>query len=171
MSTATLPKRRRFRRISPFLWYVSQAEEAANHYVSIFENSRVLSKTHYEEQGAKFTGRTPGSVMTVNFELDGQAFVALNGGPHDPFNDAISLSVSCRTQAEIDHYWDRLSEGGRIVQCGWLKDRFGVSWQIVPAELDRLLSLPDPSASVRVMKALYGMVKLDLAELRRAAKG
>lgn len=169
MSTPSGTRPPRFPRITPFLWYVDQAEQAAELYVSIFENSRICYTTRYEENGARMTGRAIGSIMTVAFELDGQAFVALNGGPHDTFNDSISLCVNCQTQQEIDYYWNRLSDGGRIVQCGWLKDRFGVSWQIVPAELDPMLAEADPESAGRIMKAMLDMVKLDLSALREAA--
>jgi predicted 3-demethylubiquinone-9 3-methyltransferase (glyoxalase superfamily) len=151
-------------RITPFLWYDSQAEEAANFYVSIFENSNVGLITRYGE-----TGPGPkGSVMTVGFTLDGQEFVALNGGPQFPFTEAISLMVNCESQEEIDYYWEKLSAGGSEVQCGWLKDKFGLSWQIVPARFFELLRTASQEKLDRVMKAMMEMVKMDLAKLERA---
>lgn len=159
----------RFQRITPFLWFDDQAQQAVDLYVSIFENSRILTKTHYSKEGAKASGQPEGSVMTIAFELDGQDLVAINGGPHFKFTEAISLVVNCRTQQEIDHYWNRLSEGGdpKAQVCGWLKDRFGLSWQIVPASLSALMS--DPAKAARVMKAVLQMKKIDLAEVERAA--
>jgi predicted 3-demethylubiquinone-9 3-methyltransferase (glyoxalase superfamily) len=150
-------------RISPFLWFDNNAEEAANFYVSIFPNSRITGSSRYGDTGAG----PKGSVMTVSFELDGQKFTALNGGPHFKFNEAISFVVNCDTQAEIDRYWEKLtSGGGKPVQCGWLKDRFGLSWQIVPSILPELAK--DPVKGPRVMKALLQMVKLDIAALKAA---
>ena len=159
----------RFQRITPFLWFDDQAQQAVDLYVSIFENSRILSTTHYSKEGAKASGQPEGSVMTIAFQLDGQDLVALNGGPHFKFTEAISLVVNCRTQQEIDHYWSRLSEGGdpKAQVCGWLKDRFGLSWQVVPASLPALMS--DPAKAARVMKAVLQMKKIDLAEVERAA--
>jgi predicted 3-demethylubiquinone-9 3-methyltransferase (glyoxalase superfamily) len=154
-------------KITTFLAYVDQAEEAAKHYVSIFENSRIRSVTRYGEAGPG----APGSAMIVAFELDGQEFIALNGGPHFQFTDAISLSVDCRTQEEVDYYWGKLSEGGEPGPCGWLKDRFGLSWQIVPAILGKLMSDPDPQKSKRVMDAMFQMKKIDIAGLQRAYDG
>lgn len=153
--------------ITPFLWFDSQAEEAAQFYVSIFPNSRIVKVVRY---GAAGPGPA-GSAMTVAFELDGLSFVALNGGPHFKFTEAISFVVNCETQDEIDFYWDKLSAGGGEVQCGWLKDRFGLSWQVVPPALAELLGDPDPQKSTRVMQAMLGMKKLDLAALRRAYEG
>lgn len=151
-------------RITPFLWYDSQAENAANFYVSIFKNSKVELITRYGE-----TGPGPkGSVMTVGFILDGQEFTALNGGPQFPFTEAISLVVNCETQEEIDYYWEKLSAGGREVQCGWLKDKFGLAWQIVPSRFFDMLKTASQEQSDRVMKALMKMVKLDLAKLEQA---
>src|SRR5881409_3852826 len=124
-------------KISPFLWFDHQAEDAVNFYVSIFKNSKIGSVTRYAEEAAKASGRPKGSVMTVAFELNGQEFVALNGGPIFKFTEAISFVVNCETQAEVDHFWEKLSGGGQEVQCGWLKDRFGVSWQVVPTVLVR----------------------------------
>ena len=125
----------KLQRITPFLWFDSQAEEAADFYVSIFKNARIREASRYDEAASKASGRPKGSVMTVAFELDGQEFIALNGGPMFKFTEAISLVVNCETQAEVDHYWDKLTDGGQEVQCGWLKDRFGVSWQVVPTVL------------------------------------
>ncbi|MGH8173489.1 MAG: VOC family protein [Rhodanobacteraceae bacterium] len=161
----------RFQRITPFLWFDTKAEEAANFYVSIFENARVTATTRYSKGAAEASGQPEGSAMTVAFELDGQTFTALNGGPHFKFSEAISLVVNCHTQTEIDHYWNRLSEGGPVQaqQCGWLKDRYGVSWQIVPSELPSLLMHPDPGTSARVMQALLQMKKIDIDALKRAA--
>jgi predicted 3-demethylubiquinone-9 3-methyltransferase (glyoxalase superfamily) len=155
-------------KITPFLWYDDKAEEAANFYVSIFKNSRVLNVTRYEEAGAKASGRPVGSVMTADFELDGQEFVALNGGPHFKFTEAISLVVNCETQAEIDEFWERLSEGGKKSRCGWLKDKYGLSWQVVPTILGELYQSKDPEKSERVMKAMLQMDKLDIATLKQA---
>jgi predicted 3-demethylubiquinone-9 3-methyltransferase (glyoxalase superfamily) len=151
-------------RITPFLWFDNQAEEAAEFYASIFPNSRVSKVVRYGEAGP---GK-PGSAMTVQFELDGQYFVALNGGPHFKFTEAISFVVNCKTQEEVDAYWEKLSAGGAEVQCGWLKDKFGLSWQIVPSVLSELLSAADPARSQRVMKALMTMKKLDIRKLQQA---
>ena len=152
-------------KITPFLWFNDQAEAAANFYVSIFKNSKVVTVTRY---GA--TGPGPaGSVMTAVFELDGQRFIALNGGPHFKFTEAISFVVNCSTQQEIDTYWEKLSAGGdpKAQQCGWLKDKFGLSWQIVPANINELVQ-GDPETSDRVMRALMQMKKLDIGALERA---
>jgi len=155
-------------KITPFLWFVDQAEQAAEYYTSIFPDSRIVDISHYNEAGPG----TPGKVMTVTFELAGQRFVALNGGPHDEFNDAISLAVDCETQQEVDELWDRLTtDGGRPVQCGWLKDRYGVSWQIIPSPLLELINDPDPERAMRVTKAMLGMTKLDIQALRDAHEG
>ena len=151
--------------ITPFLWFNDQAEEAMNFYVSIFKNSRAGSVTRYGDAGPG----PKGSVMTANFQLEGQEFTALNGGPQFPFTEAVSFVVHCETQQEIDHYWDKLTTGGRPSQCGWLKDKFGLSWQVVPAVLPRLLKDADPKKSQRVMKALMQMTKLDIARLQEAA--
>jgi predicted 3-demethylubiquinone-9 3-methyltransferase (glyoxalase superfamily) len=153
-------------RIAPFLWFDGQAEEAARFYTSIFQNSKIRTTTRYDDATARAAGRPPGTVMTVDFTLDGQDFVALNGGPVFQFTEAISLVVSCDTQAEIDHFWDRLSAGGQQVQCGWLKDRFGVSWQVVPRALSELMA--DPERAKRVMAAVLTMKKLDVAALKSA---
>jgi predicted 3-demethylubiquinone-9 3-methyltransferase (glyoxalase superfamily) len=159
-------------RITPFLWFDDQAEEAASHYVSIFENSKVRSITRYDEEGgAKAAGRPTGSVMTVAFELDGQEFVALNGGPLFKFTEAVSFVVNCETQAQVDHYWEELSAGGQQVQCGWLKDRFGVSWQVVPTVLSKMVQDEDRERSRRVMAAMLKMKKIDIQALTRAYEG
>jgi predicted 3-demethylubiquinone-9 3-methyltransferase (glyoxalase superfamily) len=160
-------------KITPCLWFDDEAEEAAAFYTSIFPHSRIVSTSRYGEAGREIHGKPPGSVMLVAFELDGQAFTALNGGPMYRFNEAISFQVGCETQAEVDHFWEALSAGGdpSAQQCGWLKDRFGVSWQIVPNALPQFLAGPDPERSQRAMKAMLGMKKLDLAELRRAYEG
>ena len=158
-------------RITTFLWFDSQAEEAAKFYVTIFKNSRVNKIARYDEAGAKVSGRPAGSVMTVDFKLDGQEFVALNGGPSFPFTEAISLVVNCKTQAEVDHYWKKLSAGGKAVQCGWLKDKYGLSWQVVPTILNELVSGKDAAKARRVMEAMLKMVKLDIKKLKAAANG
>jgi predicted 3-demethylubiquinone-9 3-methyltransferase (glyoxalase superfamily) len=153
-------------KITPFLWFDTQAEEAANFYVSIFKNSKIKNVSRYPEGTPGPVGR----VMVVNFELDGRDFIALNGGPQFKFTEAISLSVNCETQEEIDHYWSKLtSGGGQEVQCGWLKDRYGLSWQIVPSALNRLLTTPERAK--RVMAVVMKSVKLNIAELEQAANG
>lgn len=153
-------------KISPFLWFETEAEDAAKFYVSIFRNSRIVKVARYGDAGPG----PKGGVMTVGFELEGQTFTALNGGPMLKFNEAISFVVDCTTQAEVDHYWDRLLDGGTARQCGWLKDRYGLSWQIVPRVLVELLSGSDPAKAGRVMQAMLGMVKLDIAKLQQAAE-
>lgn len=160
-------------RIAPCLWFDNQAEEAAKFYVSIFKNSRIGAVTRYGREGFEIHGGREGSVLTVTFWLEGQEFTALNGGPHFKFTQAISFVVKCETQAEIDYYWDRLREGGdeKAQQCGWLKDKYGLSWQIVPAALLKMMTDADTASSDRVMKALLRMKKLDLAALRRANDG
>ncbi len=156
-------------KITPFLWFENQAEEAARFYTSVFKNSKIVRTTRYDEASAKASGQPAGSVMTVQFQLEGQDFVALNGGPEFKFTEAISFVVNCDTQKELDHYWEALAKGGKEVQCGWLKDKFGVSWQIVPANLTELLSQDDPKSAKRVMQALLNMVKLDIQQLKNAA--
>ena len=151
-------------RISPFLWFDHEAEEAAQLYTSIFANSRVHSVTRYGDAGPG----PKGTAMSVTFELDGQEFLALNGGPMFKFSPAISFFVKCETQAEVDHFWERLSEGGTIQQCGWLQDKYGVSWQIVPTVLGDMLADPDPEKTRRVMQAMLQMRKLDIQELEHA---
>jgi predicted 3-demethylubiquinone-9 3-methyltransferase (glyoxalase superfamily) len=158
-------------RITPFLWFDSDAEEAAKFYVSIFKNSRIGSTARYDDEGAKAAGRPKGSVMTVAFVLEGQEFTALNGGPLFKFTEAISFVVNCETQDEVDHFWEKLSAGGQQVQCGWLKDRFGVSWQVVPTVLIEMLHDKDPEKSRRVMSAMLKMKKIDIAGLRNAYEG
>ena len=154
-------------KITTFLWFDNQAEEAVKLYTSLFNNSRILEISRYGE-GAPLPA---GTVMTVAFQLEGQEFMALNGGPVFKFNEAMSLFVKCETQAEVDRYWEALSAGGEVQQCGWLKDRFGVSWQIVPTLLGRLLNDPDPIKANRVMQAMLKMVKLDIQALQAAYDG
>ena len=156
--------------ITPFLWFDTQAEEAARYYTEIFKNSRIDTLTRYGKAGAAASGQPADSVMTVAFQLNGQDFVALNGGPHFKFTEAVSFVVNCDSQDEIDHYWDKLSAGGepKAQQCGWLKDKFGVSWQIVPTVLPELLGSADPERSQKVMQALLQMKKLNIAALRHA---
>jgi predicted 3-demethylubiquinone-9 3-methyltransferase (glyoxalase superfamily) len=151
-------------KITPFLWFDDQAEEAVGFYVSIFKNSRISSITRYGEEGPG----PQGTVMTAAFEIDGQEFMALNGGPVFTFTPAISFFVSCETQEEVDHYWEKLLDGGQPEQCGWLRDRFGVSWQIVPAVLGEMMQDKDPEKVRRVTAAMLRMVKLDIAALRQA---
>src|SRR5882757_9794724 len=154
-------------KITPFLWFDGQAEEAVNLYVSIFKNSKIGAVSRYGDAGPG----PKGSVMVVSFELDGQGFTALNGGPQFKFSPAISFVVNCETQAEIDEFWDKLSEGGRKDQCGWLQDKYGLSWQIVPTVLGKLLSGGDSEKSNRVMKVMLQMTKLDIQALEQAAAG
>jgi predicted 3-demethylubiquinone-9 3-methyltransferase (glyoxalase superfamily) len=154
-------------RITPNLWFDTEAEEAAAFYTSIFKNSRIVSVAHYTEAGP----RPAGTVMTVEFELDGQRLVGINGGPEFKFSEAISLQIDCEDQAEIDYYWERLTEGGEEGPCGWLKDRYGLSWQVVPTGMDELFSHPDKERARRAMEAMFGMRKLDIAALRGAAEG
>jgi predicted 3-demethylubiquinone-9 3-methyltransferase (glyoxalase superfamily) len=151
--------------ITPWLWFDSQAEEAAAFYTSVFPNSRILEVSRYGEAGPG----PAGSAMTVSFELDGQEFAALNGGPEFAFTEAISFQVMCETQEEVDHFWSQLSEDGEEGQCAWLKDRYGVSWQIVPTRLPELLGDPDPERSQRAMAAMLEMRKIDIATLEQAA--
>lgn len=166
MPVQTLPQR-----ITLMLWFDHQAEEAAAFYTSIFKNSKALATTRYSKEAEQAAGRPAGSVMTVSFVLDGQEFTALNGGPHFKFNEAISLVVRCRDQEEVDYYWDRLTDGGDpgAQQCGWLKDKFGVSWQVVPDLVAELLTSSDPEKARKAMAAVLKMKKLDVAEIRRAA--
>ncbi|AOK28409.1 MULTISPECIES: VOC family protein [Burkholderia] len=161
------------RRITPFLWFDRNAEEAVTFYISVFDNARITRVARYDKASARVSNQEEGAVMTVAFELDGQDFVALNGGPVFQFNPAVSFVVNCATQDEIDYYWDKLSEGGdaRAQQCGWLKDRFGLSWQIVPEQLPALVADADPERAARAMQALMQMKKIDLAALQRAAGG
>ena len=157
-------------RIAPCLWFDSQAEQAAAFYISVFKNSRIVQVSHYSDVGKEIHHRPAGSVMTVAFELDGQGFTALNGGPIFKFNEAISLQVYCDTQKEIDYYWDALSQGGdpTAQQCGWLKDQFGLSWQVVPRLLEELLKDHKSDTAQRAMEAMLRMKKIDIAELERA---
>ena len=151
-------------KITPFLWFDTQAEEAANFYVSVFKNSRVNTVARYGD-----TGPGPkGSVMTVEFELDGERFVGLNGGPNFKFTEAVSFVVNCKDQEEVDYFWEKLSAGGKEVQCGWLKDKYGLSWQIVPTVAIEYLKDEDPEKSQRVMAAIMKMVKIDIATLKQA---
>jgi predicted 3-demethylubiquinone-9 3-methyltransferase (glyoxalase superfamily) len=150
--------------ITPCLWFDTEGEDAANFYVSLFPNSRIVSVNRYGDAGP----RAAGSVMTVDFELDGQPYVALNGGPEFQFNEAVSFQISCADQDEVDHYWDKLGEGGEHGPCGWLKDRYGLSWQVIPAKFLELVSDPDPAKSQAVMKAMLGMRKLVVSELQEA---
>ena len=152
-------------RITPNLWFDTQGLEAAEHYVSVFPNSKITNVTHYGEAGP----RPAGDVMTVDFTLDGQEFTVINGGPEFTFDEAVSFLISCADQAEVDHYWNSLSEGGEESQCGWLKDRYGLSWQVCPVVLGELLSDPDQGRAQRAMRAMLGMKKIDLAALRAAA--
>jgi len=159
--------------IAPCLWFDGQAEAAARFYASIFPNSKIGTVTRFSEAGHEIHGRPAGSVMTVAFELDGQAFTALNGGPMFKFNEAISFQIICDTQEEVDHYWTKLSEGGdeNAQQCGWLKDKFGLSWQVVPRILPKLLNDPDVEKSRRAMQAMLRMKKLDIAQLQETVAG
>jgi predicted 3-demethylubiquinone-9 3-methyltransferase (glyoxalase superfamily) len=155
-------------KLTPFLWFDTQAEEAANYYVSIFKNSKLGKIARYGEAGPG----PKGSVMVVEFEIEGQKFIALNGGPQFKFDEAISFVIDCKDQAEVDYYWERLTaNGGKPVECGWLKDRFGLSWQVTPRRAIELMTDPNPAVATRVAKAVYSMVKIDIAELERAAKG
>ncbi len=164
---------RNIQKITPCLWFDDQAEEAAKFYTGIFGNSRIVSITRYGEAGHEVHGRPAGTVMTVAFELDGQAFIGLNGGPVFKFNEAISFQVSCETQEELDYYWKKLSEGGdrNAQQCGWLKDKYGASWQVIPTVLPKMLADPDSEKSQRVMKSMLQMKKIDIEELKRAYGG
>lgn len=156
-------------KIVPCLWFDHQAEEAVNLYTSLFKNSKILNVSRYDEASAQASGQPVGSVLTVTFMLDGQEFMALNGGPAFQFTEAVSFIVNCETQAEVDHFWDNLIEGGgEESQCGWLKDKYGLSWQIVPTILGELLSDPDPAKAQRVMQAMLQMKKIDVAKLRQA---
>ena len=160
-------------RITPCLWFDSQAEEAAEFYVSVFKNSTITSVARYPKAGQETHKQRPGSVMTVAFELDGQKFTALNGGPVFKFNEAVSLQVNCSNQEEIDHYWGKLSRGGdpKAQQCGWLKDKYGLSWQVVPTVLPEMLKDHESSKAQRAMEALLRMKKIEIAELERAVAG
>ena len=151
--------------IVPNLWFDGNAEEAAEYYVSVFPDSRIVSKAHYTDAGPG----EPGTVMVVEFEINGQRFVGINGGPEFTFSEAVSFQITCADQDEMDRYWSTLTDGGSEGPCGWCKDRFGLSWQVVPDGMDELFSDPDKDRATRAMQAMFGMTKLDIAELRRAA--
>jgi predicted 3-demethylubiquinone-9 3-methyltransferase (glyoxalase superfamily) len=155
--------------IVPCLWFDTEAEAAAQHYASIFENAKIGNINRYGKEGQDIHGKPPGSVMTVQFEIDGVKFLGLNGGPQFKFTEAVSFQVLCETQAEVDYFWSRLSEGGQEGPCGWLKDKFGLSWQIVPEVLPKLLKDGNPQTADRVMKAMLQMKKIDVAALQKAA--
>jgi predicted 3-demethylubiquinone-9 3-methyltransferase (glyoxalase superfamily) len=157
-------------KIHPCLWFDGNAEEAARFYSSIFKNSKIGAISRYEDANNR-SGQPVGSAMVVMFEIDGQTFMGLNGGPQFKFSEAISFVVNCESQEEVDYYWEKLSAGGRPHRCGWLKDKFGLSWQIVPTALAKLMSDPDPQKRNRVMQALLKMIKLDIAALQRASDG
>jgi predicted 3-demethylubiquinone-9 3-methyltransferase (glyoxalase superfamily) len=158
-------------KITPFLWYDDKAEEAVNFYLSIFKNSKITGTTRYDEASSKAAGRPKGTVMTVEFQLEGQEFVAINGGPHFKFTEAVSFVVNCETQEEVDRFWEKLTEGGEEVQCGWLKDKYGLSWQVVPTVLSEMLQDKDPAKAKRVMEAMLQMKKIDIPTLKRAYEG
>jgi predicted 3-demethylubiquinone-9 3-methyltransferase (glyoxalase superfamily) len=158
-------------KITPCLWFDKEAEDAAKFYVSIFPNSKLGRISRYGNEGQEIHGGKPGSVLYVEFEIDGQPFVAMNGGPLFKFDEAVSFQVHCDTQEEIDYFWDRLTEGGQEVQCGWLKDKYGLSWQVVPTVMARMMTDPDRAKSDRVMKAFLQMKKYDIAALERAYEG
>jgi predicted 3-demethylubiquinone-9 3-methyltransferase (glyoxalase superfamily) len=158
-------------KITPCLWFDTQADDAARLYVSIFKDSRIRRTSRYGKEGHEIHGRPAGSVMTVEFEINGQTFVALNGGPHFKFNEAVSFQIHCETQEEIDYFWNKLTDGGQEGPCGWLKDRYGLSWQVVPAALPEMLMDPDTEKSARVTKAFLQMKKFDVAALKRAYAG
>ncbi|MGZ5309311.1 MAG: VOC family protein [Solirubrobacterales bacterium] len=153
--------------MTPNLWFDTEAEEAAEFYTSVFKNSQIVNVTHYTEAGP----REAGMVMTVEFELDGQRFVGINGGPEFKFDEAVSFEIDCETQDEIDYYWEALTEGGKESMCGWLQDKYGLSWQVVPTGMEELFADPDPERAKRAMEAMLKMRKLDIAALRSAADG
>lgn len=157
-------------KITPFLWFDNQAEEAANFYTSVFKNSKIVDVARYGDAGAKVSGRPKGSAMTVAFQLDEQEFVALNGGPHFKFTEAVSFVVNCKTQEEVDYYWEKLSAGGdeKAQQCGWLKDKYGLSWQIVPTALVEMLQDKNAKKTEKVMEAILQMKKIDINTLKKA---
>jgi predicted 3-demethylubiquinone-9 3-methyltransferase (glyoxalase superfamily) len=163
----------KIKKITTNLWFDTQGEDAAKYYTSIFNNSKIRRITRYGNEGYELHGRSEGTVMTVEFQLEGQEFVALNGGPQFKFTEAISFIVNCETQEEVDYYWEKLSEGGdeRAQVCGWLKDKYGVSWQIIPTALTEMLRDPDPEKSERVMKAMLQMKKMDIKSLKQAFEG
>ncbi len=154
-------------KITPNLWFDTEAEQAADFYVSLFKNSRIVNVAHYTDAGP----RPAGTVMTVEFELDGQRFVGINGGPQFKFDEAISMQITCEDQDEVDYFWERLTDGGEESQCGWCKDRYGLSWQVVPKGMEEVFANPDPEAARRAMEAMLEMRKLDIAALRSAAEG
>ena len=154
-------------KITPNLWFDTEAEKAAEFYTSVFKDGRILKKTHYTEGGP----REAGMVMTVDWEINGMRFTGINGGPDFHFNESVSFLINCEDQDEVDYYWDRLSDGGKQIQCGWLTDRFGLAWQVVPAGMDELFADPDPERAKRAMEAMLQMKKLDIAALRAAADG
>ena len=160
-------------KIRPCLWFDTEAEDAARFYTSIFKDSKLGAIARYPEAGQEITGKPPGSVLTVEFELHGQSFTALNGGPNFKFNESISFQIDCDDQEEVDYYWDRLSEGGdpAAQQCGWLKDKYGLSWQVVPRAIEEMINNPDKEKRERAFQAMLQMKKLDIAELRRAFEG
>ncbi|RON43895.1 VOC family protein [Pseudomonas frederiksbergensis] len=161
----------RVQKLTPCLWFDDQAEAAANFYCSIFDHSKITAITHYGKAGFEFHGRPEGSVLTVSFELDGQSFTGLNGGPLFKFNEAVSFQINCQSQEEVDHFWGALSAVPEAEQCGWVKDKFGVSWQIVPVAMMEMLKDSDTVKSQRAMQAMMQMKKLDIAELQRAFHG
>lgn len=158
-------------KITPFLWFDNQAEEAAKFYTSIFPNSRILSFSRYDKEGAKVSGMPEGTAMTVAFQLDGQDFTALNGGPIFKFNESISFVVHCKSQKEVDYYWERLARDPNDGQCGWLKDKYGISWQVVPEDLSKYIAGPDKAKAERAMKAMLSMKKLDIYKIKDAYEG
>ncbi len=158
-------------KITPCLWFDSQAEEAAKFYTSIFKNSKIEATTYYDEESSKAAGRPKGSVLTVDFQLEGQSFMALNGGPVFKFTEAVSFVVNCENQKEVDYFWEKLAAGGQEIECGWLKDKFGLSWQVVPTVMMEMLKDKDAQKSQRAMAAMLKMKKLDIAELERAYQG
>lgn len=159
------------RKIVTFLWFNDQAKEAVDLYVSLFEDAKIINASYLTESVAKAAGKQPGDLSTIDFELNGQNFTALNGGPMYTFSEAISIAVNCKTQAEIDKLWDALSAGGEIISCGWLKDKYGVTWQIMPESLDIMMRDPDTAKADRVGAAMLGMDKLNISELEKAYKG
>ncbi|MGA7389166.1 MAG: VOC family protein [Pseudolabrys sp.] len=158
-------------KITPCLWFDTQAEEAAKFYCSIFEDSKIGKISRYTKAGQEIHHKPPGSVMVVEFEIEGQTFTALNGGPNFKFNEAVSLQVRCETQGEVDYFWDKLTKGGQEGPCGWLKDKYGLSWQVVPAAIPKMMTDPDSEKSERVMNAFLKMKKLDIAAIERAYAG
>src|SRR3954453_10196301 len=167
MSSALAGGLHRMQKITTNLWFDNEALEAAEFYVSVFKNSRIVNVAHYTEAGPE----EPGQVMVVEFELDGQRFVGINGGPQFTFSEAISLQVNCTDQADVDHYWDKLADGGEEGPCGWCKDRYGLSWQVTPTAMTELVNDRDPERTARAMRAMYDMKKLDIAALQAAADG